>query len=159
MQPPRYAAESTIPEVPYRPGISTRDPNFHIETSPGSQDWRTDIGYLHGIDLFNHSCYWEAHEAWEHRWLPLTEPDLLRTHLQGLIQASASLLKLVSGQPEPARTIWSRGRARMLAIAEDSPDETYHGIEIPPLIRVLDALIEKGDADFDAPTIHLIGWT
>ena len=23
-----------------------------------------------GVDLFNRGLYWEAHEAWEHEWVP-----------------------------------------------------------------------------------------
>ena len=131
MQPPRYAAQTTIPEVPYLPGINSRPADFQVTTSPTSEDWRKDMGYLHGIDLFNHACYWEAHEAWEHRWLHVTEEKLLRKHLQGLIQASAALLKLVSSQPEPARTIWERGRTRLTAIAADAPEKRMGSITSP----------------------------
>ena len=159
MQPPRYAAQTPIPEVPYLPGINSRPADFQVTTSPTSEDWRKDMGYLHGIDLFNHACYWEAHEAWEHQWLHVAEGELVRTHLQGLIQASAALLKLVSSQPEPARTIWERGRTRLMTIAADAPEKIYRGIEIAPLITTLDALIDKGTAVFSAPAIILVGWT
>lgn len=154
----RYATGASIPAVPYWPGVNARDPDFQAATAPVSDQWRQDLGYLHGIDLFNHGCYWEAHEAWEHRWLHLPEDQPLRTHLQGLIQASASLLKLRLSQPAPARTIWERGRARLITLADQIPEKIYWGIEIPPLIEIIDGLVSAEDQQFVTPRIVLIGW-
>jgi uncharacterized protein len=46
--------------------------------------------YLHGIELFNESKYYEAHEVWEEIWLRSVGDE--RLFYQGLIQAAAALL-------------------------------------------------------------------
>lgn len=157
MKPPRYAPDSPLPAFAYLPGRNLRDANFQPATSNAGDDWKSDQAYLHGIDLFNHQFYWEAHEAWEHRWLPLAEGDPLRTHLQGLIQASAALLKIRLMEPTPARSIWKRGRSRLLQVAVDGSQEEYLGIEILPLVQFIDTIIEIEDPQFEAPCIVLRG--
>ena len=158
MENRRYAPGTFIPSTPYWPGVNDRDPEFKAATSPVSDDWRQDLGYLHGIDLFNHGCYWDAHEAWEHIWLHLTDQKTLRTHLQGLIQGSACLLKLRLSQPSPAKTIWKRGRCRLESVSSETTDNIYRGIEIPILISSIDALVAAQNSQFSAPKIDLIGW-
>jgi hypothetical protein len=154
---PRYAPDSPLPAFPYLPGKNHPDAKFQPAPSIASDDWRNDQAYLHGIDLFNHQFYWEAHEAWEHRWLPLADDDLLRTHLQGLIQASAALLKIRLLEPTPARSIWKRGRTRLLKVVASCSEETYLGIEIPALVQSIDTIIDTGDPEFEVPCIVLSG--
>ena len=117
-----------------------------------------EILFQKGLSEYEKGDYFEAHEAWEHRWLHLPEDQPLRTHLQGLIQASASLLKLRLSQPAPARTIWERGRARLITLADQIPEKIYWGIEIPPLIETIDGLVAAEDQQFVTPRIVLIGW-
>ncbi|MEE2855889.1 MAG: DUF309 domain-containing protein [Planctomycetota bacterium] len=155
MKPPRYAPDSPFPAFPYLPGKNLRDANFQPAASIASDDWRSDPAYLHGVDLFNHQFYWEAHEAWEHRWLPLADGDPRRTHLQGLIQASAALLKIRLLEPTPACSIWKRGRSRLLQVAAGCPQEAFLGIEILPLVQSIDTIIEVADPEFEAPCIVL----
>lgn len=154
----RYAPGAFIPSVPYWPGVNEVDPQFHAQTSGAAEDWHQSPGYLHGIDLFNFCCYWEAHEAWEHIWLQLSEPELQRTHLQGLIQASACLLKIRLAQPVPAASIWKRGRARLESVASAAPEKIYWGIDIPSLIESIDELVKTQNHQFTPPRIDLIGW-
>jgi hypothetical protein len=155
---PRYNPEAPIPGIPYHPGITRRDPSFQIDHQPPPSDWKVDACYLHGVDLFNHGCYWEAHEAWEHRWLPLTEEDPHRTFLQGLIQAAAALLKIRLQDPDSASTIWQRGRNRLLLTDQENRSETYQGIELAPLITSIDQIVTTQDPTFEAPSIQLLGW-
>ncbi len=61
------------------------------------QDYYTDYHreiypqeYLKGIDLFNASAYYEAHEAWEDIWREAQAEE--RLFYQGLIQTAAALL-------------------------------------------------------------------
>ena len=157
MKRPRYAPNSPFPASPYLPGRNLRDADFQPDPPIASDDWRSDPAYLHGIDLFNHEFYWEAHESWEQRWLPLADGDPLRTHLQGLIQASAALLKIRLLEPTPARSIWKRGRTRLLKVVAGCSEETYLGIEIPALVQSIDTIIDTGDPEFEVPCIVLSG--
>tara|TARA_B100001142_G_C14171817_1_gene592529 strand:+ start:193 stop:612 length:420 start_codon:yes stop_codon:yes gene_type:complete len=135
--------------------VNQRDPNFHILPRSENTPWREHSGYLHGIDLFNHGCYWEAHEAWEDLWLPLDKEDPVRIHTQGLIQASAALLKIRLQQPQPASTIWYRGKARLEEIQLRFPNEIFRGIELVEFCKDIDRIIEQEDSDFTQPQIRL----
>ena len=152
---PRYQPNAPVPAAPYWPGVNQKDPHFHILPRQSSSDWSSDPGYLHGIDLFNHGCYWEAHEAWEDLWLPLAPEDPLRVFTQGLIQASAALLKIRLNQPRPARSIWSRGRGRLLSIRSGQEDAFYRGIQLDDFCQSIDRLIESENPEFSSPIIHL----
>ncbi len=140
---PRYASSVPLPDQPYLPGRTPRPPEGAAH-HPSSDDLSTAIEYLHGVDLFNHGCYWEAHEAWESLWLPLHRDSEDRQHLQGLIQASAALLKLRLGEPEPARTIWSRGRIRLVEIAANAPDGVHLRVSLPTLVDEVDRVVAAG---------------
>lgn len=151
----RYLPTAPLPETPYWPGVNQRDPSFHIIPRSENTPWREHPGYLHGIDLFNHGCYWEAHEAWEDLWLPLDKEDPVRIHTQGLIQASAALLKIRLQQPQPASTIWYRGKARLEEIQLRFPNEIFRGIELVEFCKNIDRIIEQEDSDFTQPQIRL----
>jgi hypothetical protein len=57
------------------------------------RDWSLCAAYIEGVDLFNRAYFWEAHEAWEALWHAVGHDTLVGRYLQGLIQASAALLK------------------------------------------------------------------
>ena len=152
---PRYQPEAPLPKVPYWPGINGKDPHFRILPRQSSEEWSADPGYLHGIDLFNHGCYWEAHEAWEDLWLPLPKESTLRIFIQGLIQASAALLKIRLGQPEPASSIWHRGKLRLETVGNEQADGQYRGVEIPAFCVTIDKILHENHAEFESPIIRL----
>ena len=151
----RYLPTAPIPKTPYWPGVNQRDPDFHILPRSDQTQWREHPGYLHGIDLFNHGCYWEAHEAWEDLWLPLEKIDPVRIHTQGLIQASAALLKIRLQQPLPASSIWHRGKARLEEIQLRFPNEMYRGIELVAFCKSIDQILKEENPDFSQPQIRL----
>ncbi|HET8759902.1 MAG TPA: DUF309 domain-containing protein, partial [Nitrospiria bacterium] len=67
--------------------------------------WRTLQTYLRGVDLFNRWYFWEAHEAWEPLWRthpPQSDPARF---IQGLIGATAALLKHRMGNERSAQTL------------------------------------------------------
>ena len=92
--PPRLLPHRPFPAYAYRPGHTphpTRDPEGHSYGEPLNRapvpdpaDWRACDDYLYGIDLFNHSYYWEAHEAWEGLWFACGRRGRVATFLQGL---------------------------------------------------------------------------
>jgi predicted metal-dependent hydrolase len=55
--------------------------------------------YLHGVDLFNHGYYWEAHEVWEGLWRAAGRTGTTADFLKGLIKLAAAGVKVRQGQP------------------------------------------------------------
>ncbi|HEU4401383.1 MAG TPA: DUF309 domain-containing protein [Candidatus Polarisedimenticolia bacterium] len=64
-----------------------------------------------GADLFNRRRFFEAHEAWEERWL--IETGEARLLLHGLIQVAAGFVKLQRGAPRGAVLNLEKGAARL----------------------------------------------
>ena len=61
-----------------------------------------------GVDLFNRGLYWEAHEAWEHQWVP----DRKGPHAEfykGLIQVAAGCLHYRRHNRRGAVNKWRSG--------------------------------------------------
>jgi predicted metal-dependent hydrolase len=75
--------------------------------------------YARGARLFDEGAFFDAHEAWEERWLVETDPGA-RRFLQGLIQVAAGFHKLVvSGSPASASRLLDRGLAKLDACPEE----------------------------------------
>ena len=73
-----------------------------------------------GARLFDDRRFFEAHEAWEARWLVETD-ETRRLLLQGLIQIAAAFHKLVDkSAPEPAASLFAKGLAKLDRCAIDS---------------------------------------
>jgi hypothetical protein len=102
---PRYAPELIFPEIAYVPG-ETPHPGRHDEET---SSWPPKGGPMkggglnlalgHGVDLFNHGYFWEAHEAWEEPWQVERRDSPHRLYLQGLIRLAAAALKFRTQQP------------------------------------------------------------
>jgi hypothetical protein len=104
----RYS-DQAFPAYHYVPGRNphpTADPRGHSYTGGGhgepaspwrAEDWRELDEYLYGCDIYNHAYWWEAHEAWEALWRAAPLDSIERHFLQGVIQVSASQLKLLVG--------------------------------------------------------------
>ena len=159
--PPRYAREHSLPDHAYIPGRGRPATRFEIPDGPehganAAASILADTRFRLGVDLFNHRYYYEAHEAWESIWLHLPRRDAAREQLQGLIQAAAALLKLDVDQPAPARTIWARGRARLVD-AEGRPAKIAlaPSLELAPLIATVDAATQSGVAPSSSPRLVL----
>lgn len=58
----------------------------------------SDDLFAHGIALFDHGYYWEAHEAWERRWQAALRDSAESRLLQGLIALAAAGVKVRQGQ-------------------------------------------------------------
>lgn len=156
---PRYAPEIALPSRAYLPGRTPRpDEEGHAIDLPvlTAENAAAVREYLHGVDLFNHGFHWEAHEAWESLWLLVARGDPVRDHLQGLIQASAALLKLRLGDPAPARTIWARGRARLVGVATVADGERFLGIDLGLVVASVDEAVASGRCPEPPPRIELV---
>jgi hypothetical protein len=107
--PPRLLPDRPLPPYTYVPGRTphpTRDPGGHLHgrppvrtPPPDPRHWRASPTYLHGIDLFNHGYYWEAHEAWEALWHASGRTGPAATFLQALIRLAAAGFKVREGRP------------------------------------------------------------
>lgn len=81
---------------------------------------------LFGADLYNHGCWWEAHEAWEAAWMPLGAQDPYRCALQGLIQAANAHLKLELDQ----RRAVERLKPIALKHLREGGEAALHGLDL-----------------------------
>jgi uncharacterized protein len=79
------------------------------------EKWKQNELYLYGVDLYNNGYWWEAHEAWESVWMGTKKTDTEGQFLQGLIQFSASLLKLYSGSMKGFDNLLKESHKRLQA--------------------------------------------
>ena len=121
-QPCRYT-NKPFPEYRYKPGETphpTRDPKGHsynksVKELPefNPKEWSTCKEYLFGIDLFNFSYWWEAHEVLEAVWVAAGRNTDTGLFVQGLIQISAAHLKGWQGYHAAARKLALSGLSKM----------------------------------------------
>ena len=79
----RYCRERKFPPYRHIPGFTphpVKDPRGHSYEKEHKRScntttlvlppekWQNNQQYLYGVDLFNFSYWWEAHEAWEEDW-------------------------------------------------------------------------------------------
>jgi predicted metal-dependent hydrolase len=77
-----------------------------------------DDAFARGARLFDAGAFFDAHEAWEERWLVETD-ERTRRVLQGLIQIAAAFHKLiVIGSADSAARLLAKGLAKI----DESPD-------------------------------------
>jgi hypothetical protein len=123
---PRYCPERRFPPYRYVPGLHPhprRDRGGHsyaVEETPAGNwdaaDWASLGDWLWGVDLFNAFFFWEAHEAWEKLWVTAPRRSSPALLLQGLIQISASLLKIHLHSPTAARSLAAAGLEKVQSI-------------------------------------------
>lgn len=123
---PRYCPGRPFPPYRYVPGLHPhprRDPGGHshaiAEARPAEWDaaqWASLDDWLWGCDLFNAFFFWEAHEAWEGLWISAPRRSRPALLLQGLIQISASLLKIHLRSPTAARSLAAAGLEKVQSI-------------------------------------------
>lgn len=105
----RFLPDAAFPPYTFVPGRTphpVRDPGGHLfgqtpELPPplDPERWQDSRAYLHGIDLFNHGYYWEAHEVWEGLWRAAGRTGRTGDFLKGLIKLAAAGVKVRQGQP------------------------------------------------------------
>jgi predicted metal-dependent hydrolase len=111
--------------------------------------WHECRDYLHGLDLFNHGFYWEAHEAWEGLWHAAGRKGAAADFLKGLIRLAAAGVKHRANQPAGVKSharraaqLWRAARPvrflglcveELLVLAETVADTGWP--DPPPLLR------------------------
>ena len=69
------------------------------------------IGFQHGLELFNSGRYFDAHEVWEDVWR--AAPVKEKKFLQGLIQIAVALHHHSRGNLEGARSLLDRAQRNL----------------------------------------------
>jgi hypothetical protein len=166
---PLYAKELSFPAYRFVPGLCPhpiRDPKGHSYQSVPTQahpfwtpdQWTTLEAYLRGVDLFNRFYFWEAHEAWEALWTSHPAENDPARFIQGLINITASFLKLHMQETSASQKLWDSASARLGPFAE----KTWMGIDVNRLLKEVDVYllpIKRGAAPAiggDTPSIQLV---
>ncbi|MHB1425563.1 MAG: DUF309 domain-containing protein [Gemmataceae bacterium] len=158
MPPPRILPDVAFPPYTFVPGRTPhplRDPDGHLfgqtpELPPplDPQHWQESSAYLHGVDLFNHGYYWEAHEVWEGLWRAAGRTGMTADFLKGLIKLAAAGVKVRQGQPRGVAD-HAAGAAdifRDISRQLDREDAVYLGLRLRDLLAFA-ARIESQAAD------------
>ena len=95
-----------------------------------------NAGLRQGIDLFNSGRYWDAHEAWEHVWMPDRKgPDA--GFYKGLIQVAAGCLHYGRRNRRGAVNKWRSGADYLRPYVP-----AHLGVRLSPLVASVDAYLE-----------------
>ena len=150
--PPRYLPDVPLPPYSYVTGRyphPLRDPaghSFGVATEPCSppeaERWRECRPYLHGVDLFNHGFYWEAHEAWEQAWHAAARRGVTADFFKGLIKLAAAGVKAREGMPDGVRSHARRAAELFRAVIAAIPSDPscYFGLDLARLIAAAEAI-------------------
>jgi predicted metal-dependent hydrolase len=108
-------------------------------------------GLEKGIELFNSGRYWEAHEAWEHDWMPDRKgPD--SGFYKGLIQVAAGCLHYTRRNRRGAVNKWRSGGDYLRPYLP-----AHRGVRLTPLVGAVDGYLSAmqgpGWPDLTMPTI------
>lgn len=132
---PRYT-NRTFPTYRFLPGRTPhprRRPQGHSFKQPEPYPrpfepelWATSEDYLYGIDLYNWTYWWEAHEVFEGFWHAYGRTTLEGNFFQALIQCTAANLKRELGFEQATQNLVARAHARLMLV----PDH-YMGLDIP----------------------------
>jgi uncharacterized protein len=92
----------------------------------GMDSHEKDRLYEEGLEAFNSSRFFEAHELWEDLWRETPQPD--KRYLQGLIQVAAAFHHYSRANLRGTRKLLHEGLLKL-----DAFPETHCGFEIEPL--------------------------
>jgi predicted metal-dependent hydrolase len=159
--PPQFVPDAAFPPYTFVPGRTPhpiRDPAGHLfgKTLPlppplDPEHWSASRAYLHGIDLFNHGYYWEAHEVWEGLWRVAGREGITADFLKGLIKLAAASVKVRQGQPRGVvdHATGAAGHFRAVAQQLGGADAVYLGLRLGDLLAFAEQ-IEKQAATVDS---------
>ena len=161
---PRFLPEVPLPPYSFVPGRNPHpvsDPAGHMHgkpperpAAPDPNRWRGMQTYLHGVDLFNHGYYWEAHEAWEALWHASGRAGPTADFLRGLIKLAAAGVKVREGVPKGVASHAARAAAIFRNAAErlNGPGARFFGLRLGDLLahaRTVEATAATIEGDRD----------
>jgi predicted metal-dependent hydrolase len=89
-----------------------------------------------GIELFNSGRYWDAHEAWEHEWMPDRKgPE--SGFYKGLIQVAAGCLHYQRHNRRGAVNKWTSGARYLRAYPA-----LHRGVGVGRLVKQVEQSLE-----------------
>jgi predicted metal-dependent hydrolase len=92
-------------------------------------------GLRRGIELFNAGRYWDAHEVWEHEWMPDRKgPDA--AFFKGLIQVAAGCLHYGRRNRRGAINKWRSGADYLRPYLPE-----HRGVRLAPLVTAVDGYL------------------
>lgn len=148
---PRYT-NRTFPTYRFLPGRTPhprRHPQGHSFKQPEPYPrpfepelWATSEDYLYGIDLYNWTYWWEAHEVFEGFWHAYGRTTLEGNFFQALIQCTAANLKRELGFEQATQNLVARAHARLMLV----PDH-YMGLDIPAVAEQFASWLNQGKPD------------
>ena len=156
-QTTRFLPEIDFPPYTYVPAQTPHpvsDPGGHqfglepeqpATTDFSPDQWLRSRDYLHGIDLFNHGYYWEAHEAWEAVWHAAGRSGPTADLLKGLIKLAAAGVKTRAGSLAGRRRHCRRA-AELFRQAE-SPNQTELPSQTEPVRQAGNREGRRGEPD------------
>lgn len=119
----RLVPDRGLPSATYIPGQTKKlDPAAYAppaEPSPAAA-WHQSQAFLWACDLFNHGCYWEAHEVWEGIWKSLGGRGTSADFVKGLIKLAAAGVKVREGNLAGVLRHARRARELFASVAEKS---------------------------------------
>lgn len=152
---PRYTKRS-LPAYRFLPGHTPhprRHPQGHSFAQPDPQlrpfepeQWMTSEDYLYGIDLYNWTYWWEAHEIFEAFWHAYGRNTPAGNFFQALIQCAAANLKRELGHEQATRNLVSRALSRL----RECPVQ-YMGLETAAIAEQFMQWLNQG-----APDVHIL---
>ena len=165
---PWYAKDRTLPPYRFVPGLfphPVRDPKGHSYRTGKAQiyphwtpdQWKILEPYLRGVDLFNRFYFWEAHEAWEPLWGSCPEEAEAARFIQGLINLSASFLKLHLEERTAVQKLWNAAASLLHSLRR----KKWMGIDLDLFLQDVDSFLtplENGTLPVlgpDTPVIRL----
>jgi len=93
-------------------------------------------GLRRGIDLFNSGRYWDAHEVWEHEWMPDRKgPDA--GFYKGMIQVAAGCLHYSRRNRRGAVNKWRSGADYLRPYLP-----SHGGVLLAPLVAAVDGYLD-----------------
>ncbi len=94
-------------------------------------------GLRRGIELFNNGRYWDAHEFWEHEWMPDRKgPDV--GFYKGLIQVAAGCLHYQRRNRRGAVNKWRSGAGYLRPFLPE-----HRGVQLSPLVTRVDGFLKS----------------
>lgn len=103
-----------------------------------TDNWQNSTDYLHGIDLFNHGYFWEAHEAWEGLWHACGRRGDIADFLKALIKLAAAGVKAREGNPNGVQRASTRATElfETLRATNATANATFLGFSFESLITL-----------------------
>lgn len=147
----RLLSDVPLPPYTHIPGRTphpVRDPHGHSYALPTDHPepidplrWHESRAYLHGLDLFNHGYYWEAHESWEGLWHAAGRKGMIADFLKALIKLAAAGVKHLEGVAAGVRSHARRAEELFRTL---SIDGVFLGLRLDELTSLANAIAAHG---------------